>query len=196
MVNIIKSTAIAGQNYMYLSNFRLTETMALLVSEVTTTLEHTLSLKGLVVHSVPSDGHCLLHAIREVLCCDHHIDISMEELKATIQAELCQNFEQYNNFLTDGKLQIFDTDGKMVDSEFNPSAARDKFTKELMTYFKSGSYNSDAADIIIAALCNAFSLTLVIYISAIVMALAYLRYVIHLRAHMHISLCICYDRAH
>lgn len=139
--------------------------MVSLVTKLNETQEQKLSLKGLEVHSVKADGHCLLHAIREVMHCDHNISITLDELKTMLKVEVLNNFDEYKQFLADGEVQIFDVDGKIVDSESDPKTARDKFSKELNSYLNNRVYCSDATDYVIPALCNALSLTLVIYVS-------------------------------
>ncbi len=98
--------------------------------------------RALTIIPVPADGLCLLHAVKTILNEDKKLCTTIADIVKKIKCEVTVHLQDYLPFF-DNKLSIV----------FN----------ELDLYLDEGKYNSDTADICISALCNAFSLHIVIF---------------------------------
>ena len=105
-------------------------------------LDQILEDRGLRVIAVPTDGLCLLHAVKAVLNNDEQFHITTAGIAKIVQAEVRDNIPHYEPFFL--------------------MPVRDVLS-DLDAYLERGKYNSDLGDIAIAAICNAISVHLTIF---------------------------------
>ena len=90
---------------------------------------------------VDGDGHCLLHAIRSSIEAENVEVVSHDDMCDQLTNEIKQNLDFYQRFARE---------------DINLLA-------ELQSYVHEKKYNTDTADLVIAAICNTFGLTASIY---------------------------------
>ena len=97
--------------------------------------------RGRKIIEVRGDGHCLLYAISESIKEEGFANMSSDELCVKLRNEVNDNKEYYQTF----------------------SSSDNDILEGIDKYISDKQYNTDCADIILSALCNALAVTATVY---------------------------------